>query len=107
MVTTSYETRLLSAPKMTDHHIFPQQFIRYFEEKGIDIHKYTISIGETTHLKGIHGSGYGGMPGRWNKKWEQFISNNTEATSKDIYQFAGKLLDEYNLNTLTIHGYKK
>jgi hypothetical protein len=47
------------------------------------------------------------MPGRWNQRWYQFISANPDASSKDIYQFAGKMLDEYNLNNVIIHGYRK
>ena len=79
----------------------------YNVKGGISIHDYTISVGEVTHLKGIHGAGNAGMPGRWNQRWQQFITTNSEASGKDIYQFAGRLLDEYNLNHLTIHGYRK
>lgn len=56
--------RLLPAPKMADHHIFPQQFKKFFEKRGINIDNYTVSVGETTHLKGLHGKGNAGVVNR-------------------------------------------
>jgi len=97
----------LKAPKMADHHIFPQQFRKFFGQKGITIDKFTVSVGETTHLKGLHGSGNAGLPGKWNQKWLRFIEENPNASAREIYQFGGKLMDQYKLNNLTIHGYKK
>lgn len=39
------------------HHIFPQAFEKYFNKKGIDIHDFTISIGQEHH-KAAHRAGY-------------------------------------------------
>ncbi|WP_230353967.1 RHS repeat-associated core domain-containing protein [Lelliottia sp. WAP21] len=100
-------TKALPAPKLMDHHIFPQQFKSFFKARGINIHEHTITIGETNHLKGLHGKGLGNMPGKWNKRWEDFIDKNPNATAKDIYQYAGKLMDEYGLSGLDIHPYRK
>ncbi|CAO5682724.1 MAG: hypothetical protein HEEMFOPI_01767 [Holosporales bacterium] len=101
-------TGLLSQPKMADHHIFPRQFKKFFEGKGINIDEHTISlVHDTSHLRGIHGNGFNDMPGKWNFKWKEFIENNPTASQKEVYQFAGKLLDEYNINNIVIHGYKK
>jgi len=97
----------LSAPKMADHHIFPQQFRKFFEAKGINIDEYTVSVGQVTHLKGLHGKGNAGLPGGWNKKWRSFIEENPSVSREDIYKFAGRLMDEYKLNDLQIHGYKQ
>ncbi len=104
---TQTPQHLLPTPKMDDHHIFPQQFKKFFEQKGINIDNYTVSVGEVTHLKGLHGRGNAGLPGRWNQRWKQFIQINPTAESKDIYQFAGSLMDEYKLGGFSIHGYKK
>ena len=47
----------------------------------------------------IHGKG------KWNQKWMEFIDNNSNAIAKDIYQFAGLMMDEYGLSGLNIHPY--
>lgn len=49
----------------------------------------------------IHGKG------GWNQKWIEFFDNNPNATAKDIYQFAGKMIDEYGLNNPPIQHYHK
>jgi hypothetical protein len=98
---------LLAAPKMADHHIFPQQFKKFFEQKGIDIEQHTISITTRTHLKAVHGKGLELRPGRWNSQWSEFIKISPDASTKEVYQFAGKLLDDYNLSHINIHGYRK
>lgn|GEM_PF-2372306 len=101
-------TKLLEAPKMADHHIFSQQFRNLFKSKGINIDDFTVSIPQnTTHLKGIHGKGFNNLPGQWNSKWSEFIKNNPNATAKDFYQYAGKLMDEYGLSDLPIHPWGK
>lgn len=53
------------------------------------------------HMNFIHGKG------KWNKKWMDFIDSNPNASAKDIYQFAGQMMDEYGLSGLEIHPYKK
>jgi hypothetical protein len=98
---------LLPSTKVADHHIFPQQFKKFFAERGIEINDYTVSLGQTTHLRGVHGKGNAGLTGKWNNKWEQFIESNPKATAKEVYQFAGKLMDEFNLNKEILHGYRK
>ena len=97
----------LPAPQMADHHIFPQQFKSYFSKKGIDIDLHTVSVPhKTTHLRGLHGNGNANMPGGWNQRWKSFIDNTPNASAKDVYQFAGKLMDEYGINHVALHGYK-
>jgi len=97
----------LKAPRMADHHVFPQQFKKFFMQRGINIDDFTVTVGETTHLKGLHGKGNAGLPGKWNQRWLSFIEENPNANSKEIYQFGGKLIDEYNLNNLKLHGYRE
>jgi hypothetical protein len=83
----------------------PRQFKDFFSKRGINIDDFTITVEERfTHLRGIHGRGNDGQfPGQWNQRWQEFIDNNPEATAKDIYNFAGSLLDEFNLGHLPIH----
>jgi RHS repeat-associated protein len=90
-----------------DHHLFPQTFRALFEKSGIDIDQFTVSLPQTLHLKGVHGAGLGNVPGRWNQRWQDFFADNPNATEKDIYQFAGQLMDEFGLSGLEIHKYKR
>jgi RHS repeat-associated protein len=97
----------LPAPNLQDHHIFPQQFEEFFSQRGIDIHAHTVTVGETMHLQGIHGSGLGDMPGRWNSQWLSFITQNPNATAQQVYQQAGRMMDQYGLSSLPIHPYRQ
>ena len=40
-------------------------------------------------------------------EWMNYIDSNPYATAKDIYQFAGKMMDDYGLSGLQIHPYGK
>lgn len=94
---------LPGALKLGKHHIFPQQFRKFFASRGIDIDKHTLQIAQdTTHAKGVHGKGLGKMPGRWNQRWKEWMLKNPKATATEIYQFGGKLMDEYGLSHLPI-----
>jgi hypothetical protein len=88
-----------------DHHVFPQQFKRFFEQRGIDIDEYTVPLGQGRHLRGVHGRGGDGLPGGWNARWRDFIRENPSASAKDVYQFGGRLMDEYGLSGLPIRRY--
>lgn len=48
----------LAAPLMHDHHLFPRQFKEFFSRRGIDINAHTVSLGEKSHLSGIHGAAW-------------------------------------------------
>jgi RHS repeat-associated protein len=88
-----------------DHHIFPQQFRGFFESRGVDIDAYTVQLGQRRHLAGVHGRGADGLPGQWNARWREFITNNPGATDLQVYQHAGRLMDEYQLGGLPIRRY--
>jgi hypothetical protein len=98
--------KLLQAGKQAKHHLMPQQFQKFFAERGIDIHQYTVKIGQSTHLKGVHGKGLGNLPGRWNPTWKQWIKANPNASAKDVYQQLGRMMDEFNLSHIPIQPYK-
>jgi hypothetical protein len=103
---------LLEAPKMHRHHIFPQGFRSWFARRGIDIDLYTVELSSGTHLSGVHGEGgFVGpgnvnLPGRWNALWQAFKDANPNATAKEVYQFAGQLMDQFGLSGLPIVPYK-
>lgn len=94
--------------KTNDHHIIPafrgksKPYADFISARGIDVDQYTITVDAGKggmHMNIIHGKG------RWNQKWMDFIDNNPNATAKDIYQFAGKMMDDYGLSGYTIHPY--
>jgi hypothetical protein len=97
----------LPAPDLQDHHIFPRQFEGFFAKVGIDIDDYTVTLGQTSHLQGIHGNGLGDMPGAWNSQWASFIQQNPGATATQVYQQAGQMMDRYGISDLPIHPYRQ
>jgi hypothetical protein len=99
----------LPAPKMVKHHVFnkfrgisekSQKYRDFFQKHQIDIDGYSISISESFHRSQIHGAGK-----NWTTKWKTWIDLNPGASSKDVYQFAGKLMDEYNVSHIPIERY--
>ncbi|WP_437962692.1 RHS repeat-associated core domain-containing protein (plasmid) [Sorangium sp. So ce119] len=97
---------LLAPVKIQRHHIFPQKFKTFFQARGVDIDKFTVEISQGHHLSSVHGRGELNTPGRYNQRWAEFIETNPNATAKDIYQFGGRLMDEYGLNRLPIVPYR-
>ncbi|MEQ1901408.1 MAG: RHS repeat-associated core domain-containing protein [Devosia sp.] len=98
------EAQLLLAPvRVNDHHIFPQQLSAFFRSHGVDVDAYTVTLGETTHLRGVHGAGLGRMPGGWNAEWRDWITKNPDATPPDIYAKAGEMMDGYGPSSYEIH----
>ena len=93
-----------------DHHIIPafrgksKKYADFIKKLGIDVNQFTITISGGKggmHMNFIHGKG------KWNQKWMDFIDNNPNATAKDVFQFAGKMMDDYGLSGLTIHPYRE
>jgi RHS repeat-associated protein len=100
---------LLRAPEFIQrHHVLPQQFKSWFGKQGIkDIDAYTIEISSQTHLKGVHGSGLGNLPGNWNQQWNEFIKTNPNASPSEIFNQAERMLKQYGLEHLPYVPYKK
>ena len=109
--TITDSSRLLEKTKKPeDHHIIPafrgksKPYADFIKSLGIDVDQYTVTVSGGKggmHMNTIHGRG------GWNQKWIEFIDNNPNATSKDIFQFAGKMMDDYGLSGLRIHPYGK
>jgi len=64
------------------HHLFPQaqQFRKWFTDRGIKIHEWTMLIPEQVHLR-IHRGANGGS---WNQAWRQFISANPGHVPREV-----------------------
>lgn len=104
---------LLPAPKFQKHHIMPQKHRAWFERKGINIDDFSVKLESKEHLSGVHGKG--GFVGsgnvkypkeKWNDLWDDYIDKNPGATPKEIYQHAGKLMDQFGLSKLPLEKYK-
>ena len=102
------ETDKYISGQTNDHHIIPKfrgkskPYADFISERGIDVDQYTITVSagkEGMHMNSIHGSA------KWNQRWMEWIDNNPNATAKDIYQFAGQMMDEYGLSGYEIHPY--
>ena len=102
------ETTKYISGKTDDHHIIPKfrgkskPYADFISKRGIDVDQFTITVSsgkEGMHMNSIHGKA------GWNQKWMEWIDNNPNATAKDIYQFAGKMMDDYGLSGYVIHPY--
>jgi RHS repeat-associated protein len=98
--------KLLTAPKLHDHHIFPQQYKQWFSSKGINVDDYTIPISGKTHLQGVHGNGIGNLPGRWNQSWAEFIRANPNASPSQVFKFGEDLLYRFGFEHLKYAPYR-
>ena len=99
---------LLTGGKLHKHHVLPQQYRKWFAQRGIsNIDDYAIQIGQSTHLKGVHGKGLGAhLPGGWNKQWGDFIKANPNASPSEIFHHAEGLLKRYGLENSRYVPYK-
>ena len=102
------ETSQNISGQTNDHHIIPKfrgkskPYADFISERGIDVDQYTITVSAGKggmHMNTIHGKA------KWNQRWMDWIDNNPNATAKDIYQFAGQMMDEYGLSGFKIHPY--
>lgn len=93
---------LTGGSKFVKHHIFnvfrgnsPKSEIyrQFFKNHGVDVEAFQVLIPEEMHRKLIHAAG-----NNWTTRWKEFIDANPSATTKEVYQFAGKLMDEYGIS---------
>ncbi|MFP2929085.1 TIGR02269 family lipoprotein [Pyxidicoccus sp. 3LG] len=76
------------------HHVFPQEFKKWFQFKRINIHDWTLVIEKHIHER-IH---YGARGGPWNAAWRQFIEDNEDVGEQDIHLFAVQLIFRFELS---------
>ena len=104
------ETSKYISGKTAHHHIIPKfrgkskPYADFIAERGIDVDQYTITVSSGKggmHMNSIHGKG------DWNTLWMEWIDNHQDATAKDIFQFAGKMMDDFGLSGYKIHPFHK
>ncbi|MBY0273497.1 MAG: TIGR02269 family lipoprotein [Alphaproteobacteria bacterium] len=113
-IATNIEQKLhlaLPAPKIDRHHVFnkfrgqslqSQKYRDFFKKHGIDVDLYTIEVTKAFHKNKIHTAN-----NNWTTRWKQWIDANPNATTKEVYQFGGLLMDEYRVNYLPLVKYKE
>jgi hypothetical protein len=114
--TGAGSTKLLTAGeniRTIKHHIFnafhkptkaSKKYIKFFEDRGLTKKirdKWTVEIPEKTHKEWIHKAGR-----NWTTKWKRWIDANPNATTKEVYQQAGKMMDEAGLSGLPLVPYR-
>jgi hypothetical protein len=45
------------------------------------------------------------MPGGWNRVWQQWLDANPDASAHEVYQQAGRMMDQFGINHLPIGPY--
>lgn len=100
----------LAAPKMIKHHLFnkfrgiskeSQKYRDFFKTHNINVDDFTVQLTEEMHRKSIHQAG-----NNWTTRIKQWIDANPNASTKEVYQYIGSLMDEYGINHLPIGPYK-
>lgn len=101
---------LLPAPIMVKHHLFNKfwrkseqssKYRQFFERHGINVDDYCVRIPVDMHRKQIHGRG------EWTLRLTTWIDENPSATTKEVYQFMGKMMDDFKISGLPIQPYNK
>jgi len=101
---------LLEAPNTIKHHIFNKfrgnspasaKYRAFFKKHGISIDDFTVQIPESMHKNWIHRAG-----NNWTTKWKTWIDANPGATTIQVYQYGGQLMDKFGLSGLQLVPYK-
>jgi hypothetical protein len=108
--TFKKEKASLAPTKMAKHHVFnkfrgqsplSQKYRDFFKKHGILVDDYTVCLTDSMHRNVIHKAGH-----NWTTRWKEWIDYNPNATTREVYQFAGRLMDEYGINHLKLVKYK-
>lgn len=92
------------------HHIFnkfrgsspnSQYYRDFYKKHGINVDDFTVKMPEAFHKQWIHRAG-----NNWTTKWKRWIDANPNATTTEVYQQAGKMMDEYGINHLPLVPYR-
>lgn len=101
---------LLGRPRMIKHHIFnvfrgnspgSAKYREFFRSRNIRVDDFTVEMTEGMHQRWIHGRGR-----NWTNRWKEWIDANPNATAREVYQQAGRMMEEYGIADLPIIPYR-
>jgi hypothetical protein len=92
---------LPKAERYEYHHIFPEEFMGWFDTKGISIDAHTYHLPQRFH-KTLHRGAGGGW---WNEMWDAFIGANPGATTDEIWQQATTMMDLFGMDKEGLRQY--
>lgn len=102
---------LIPAPRMIKHHIFnafhrrtaaSSKYRDFFASHGIDVDRFTVVMPESLHRQWIHRAG-----NNWTTIWKRWIDANPNATTTEVYQQAGRMMDDFGINARPIVPYRE
>jgi len=85
------------------HHIFPQEFKRWFEQQGIPIHHYTVLVDKELHDR-IHRGPSGGP---WNAAWREFQKASPINPPEKLWAFAWELCVKFGIYGPVLPYYRR
>jgi hypothetical protein len=103
------KSQMLSS-EVVEHHIFnkfrgmsekSQKYRDFFAKHGIDVDNFVVKVPRRMHIEEIHVAEH-----NWTTKWKNWIDANLSATTKEVYQFGGALMDEYGISHLPLERYR-
>ena len=108
-VVPNNTVRALPAPDTVKHHIFnvfrgsspkSQKYRDFFKKHGIDLDANTVELTVNEH-KLVHQAG-----NNWITQWKRWIDANPNATTKEVYQQAGRMMDAHGIANKPIVPYR-
>jgi hypothetical protein len=101
LIITPRHGLLRSAPK---HHVFPQEFRKWFHDRGIDVDDYTVVLSEGDHAAIHFGGGKGKGGGWWNQEMMKLLTDaesdlGRRLTPDEILILGRQLLDRAGLGS--------
>ncbi len=106
----SPEAIFLPKPQIIKHHVFnkfrgqsmkSEKYREFFGQHGIKVDDFCVELTSRFHIDKIHKAG-----NNWTTRWKQYIDLNPNATTKEVYQYAGHLMDEYGISHVPLRSYK-
>ncbi len=110
VIQNASEIPLLEAPKMVKHHIFnvfrgnsakSQKYRDFFKKHNIDLDSYCVEISQHRHVSEIHA-----LKNNWTTQWKLWIDAHPDATTREVYQQAGVMMDRYGISSVPLTKYR-
>lgn len=95
--------------RMIQHHIFnafrgrrpkSAKYREFFEKHGIKVDDFVVDLPDDFHREWVHRKGKD-----WTREWKKWIDENPRASTKEVYQQGGRMMDDYGIGHLEIKKY--